>query len=92
MTRNLPRPASSSELYLAAIHDELAAIRSHLDGSAPRPDAARGSGGGQPSEPLSGMPADSGGWDDPPEPCGVVTARGSTCGRMRPCRYHGDGR
>lgn len=90
MTR-LPRPASSSELYLAAIHDELVAIRSHLDASAPRPDAALGSGGGQPpAEPLSGMPDGDGGWDEgDAQPCGVVTARGTTCGRRRPCRYHG---
>lgn len=46
---------------MAAIRDELSAIRQHLDGTSPSSPAAGDEGEGVPSDDLTGMPVHVGG-------------------------------
>lgn len=52
----LPKPASSTELYLEAILVELRALNDHLEGTSPR--RTSGAGG---DVPITGMPERIGG-------------------------------
>lgn len=97
---NDPKPVTPTDSFLRLILNELRSLNERLGDAQDRPsarevrDAVRSgpavADGMTVTEQPASQPADFGVGEWSPEPCAVITARGTPCGRMPPCRYHGE--
>lgn len=84
---NDPQPVTPTDSFLRLILDELRTLNERLGGA--RPSGPAVADGMTVTEQAPEQPVDTVMADRPPKPCDAITARGTPCGRMPPCRYHG---